>query len=175
MYLFFSLFFSFGPARSLFLFHFPFFPLPPARPSLAGLSFFFFSLHRAAQPSSWLRFPPWPNSPPARPFSLSLMAGAHLLGSSPSSSSSQARTRAQSGRGTAFPAVRRPGPAHQGPLGHHIKPPLRALGSARPAAVASCLAALASTAFTAAPWSLSPPLPRYSFVAASCRRSSALG
>jgi hypothetical protein len=38
------------------------------------------------------------------------------------------------------PPPRRPGSARQGPLGHPIKPPPRALGPAKPAAAALCLA-----------------------------------
>jgi hypothetical protein len=99
MHFFFSIFLSLSPAHSLFLF--PLSPFSPARPSLAGLYFFFFSLHHAAQPSSLLRSSLSPAQRPTRhpalssPSSLSLPGGTRLSGSSPTLRQAWTRARVQ--------------------------------------------------------------------------------
>jgi hypothetical protein len=135
-----SLFFSSWPGPSSF-FSFSF---SSTWPSPAGLSpFLSLPTARPSWPSQLSSFPYLANpsdAPSFDPFFLSLTDGACLSGSSPSLSLSHARTHAESGRGTASPAARRPEPACQGPRGHPVKPPPHAVGSAKPAAASSCFA-----------------------------------
>jgi hypothetical protein len=102
-------------------------------------------------PTAWPSWPsllasfPGPASPPdassSLPFFLLLTDGARLSGSSRPRARARLGLAPESGRGTASPAVQHPGPARQGPCGRPIKPPPRALGSAKPAVVASCFTA----------------------------------